>query len=112
MADDPAGQKPADWPEFRDGKSLEGPQRDIGPRVVVAMMALVAAVIFVVQNRNRVETKFLFIEGNPRLWVVIVVSLALGVILGQAGALFIRRRRSPDKANKRFWQRQPRQGSG
>lgn len=62
----------------------------------MAVLALVAAVIFVGQNRNRVETNFLIFDGNPRLWVVIVVSLLLGALLGQAIALLARRRRRPN----------------
>jgi uncharacterized integral membrane protein len=93
VADDPVEQERG-WSEFRDGKPARERDRDVGPRLVVALLALIAAVIFIAQNRNRVETTFLFFEGHPRLWVVILASLALGALLGQAAALLRRRRRS------------------
>jgi uncharacterized integral membrane protein len=99
VANDPAETQPSgDWAEFKDGKSVSGTgrDRDVAPRAIVALLALVAAVIFVAQNRNRVETTFLFFDSTPRLWVVIVVSLLLGALLGQAVALLARRRRRSD----------------
>jgi uncharacterized integral membrane protein len=87
-----------EWSEFRDGKAVtgKGRDRDVAPRAIVALLALIAAVVFIAQNRNRVETTFLFFEGTPRLWVVILVSLILGALLGQAVALLARRRRRND----------------
>jgi uncharacterized integral membrane protein len=94
-ADDPSAG--GDWAEFKDGKPKDGGGRDITPRIVVAGLALVAAIIFVVQNDNRVEANFLFFDADPRLWVVIVVSLLLGALLGQGvGVLRRRRKRGHD----------------
>ncbi|MGH9210828.1 MAG: hypothetical protein ACRD2C_09115 [Acidimicrobiales bacterium] len=95
MANDPVEPRPGgEWSEFKDGKPAgKSRDRDVAPRAIVALLALVTAVIFVAQNRNRVETNFLFFDGNPRLWVVIVASLLLGALLGQAGALLMRRRK-------------------
>lgn len=95
MAIDPSQQPGPDWAEFGEGQAggAKPRERDVAPRVIVALVALVAAVVFVTQNRNRVETTFLFFDGHPRLWVVIVVSLLLGALLGQAVGLLVRRRR-------------------
>jgi uncharacterized integral membrane protein len=58
------------------------------PRVVVAGIAALCAVLFVAQNGERVEMKFLVFEVSSRLWVGFVVSLVLGALLGQVvGAL-------------------------
>lgn len=68
--------------------------------MLVAGFALVAAAVFVAQNRERVETKFFFFSGTPRLWVIIVWSLLLGALLGQAIPALRRRskrRKSKDK---------------
>lgn len=93
MADRP-DQKPDDgWVNFRDGEPAADSQRDYVPRLVVALLALVAAIIFVVQNSTHVETQFLFFDFSSRLWVVIVVSMLLGAGLGQAVGLLRRRRR-------------------
>jgi uncharacterized integral membrane protein len=95
MAVDPLDQSGAEWNQSKDGQPGADRERsrDVAPRAIVALVALVAAVVFVVQNRNRVETTFLFVDATPRLWVVIVVSLLLGALLGQAGALLARRRK-------------------
>jgi uncharacterized integral membrane protein len=62
----------------------------------VAAVALLAAGAFVLQNNNRVQTSFLLFEGRQPLWLVIVVSLLLGALLGQAIGLRRRRRRHDD----------------
>lgn len=88
-------QPGSEWSQFKDGQPATETQRgrDVAPRAIIALVALVTAVIFIVQNRNRVETTFLFFDATPRLWVVIVVSLLLGALLGQAAALLARRRK-------------------
>lgn len=88
------------WAKFHDGKVIDSAdstrERDIGPRLIIAGLALLAAVLFVVQNNNRVRTEFLFFSFRPRLWVVIVVSVLLGALLGQAVGLLRRRSRKKD----------------
>ncbi|HEV7760339.1 MAG TPA: LapA family protein [Acidimicrobiales bacterium] len=83
------------WKNFEDGKVIESAdstrERDWGPRLIIAGLALLAAVLFIVQNSNRVRTEFLIFDFKPRLWVVIVFSMLLGALLGQAVGL--RRRR-------------------
>jgi uncharacterized integral membrane protein len=93
MADD---QERPGWTQFEDGKPT-GKERDIvSARLVIAGLALIAAVIFVVQNDDRVETKFLFFDGTPRLWMVILLSILLGAGLGQVVGVLRRRRRRQD----------------
>jgi uncharacterized integral membrane protein len=94
------------WAEFKDGRAPKAGktdhtgkkdwQKDIAPRLAVALVALAAAIIFVVQNSNRVETTFLFFDGRARLWIVILVSVVLGAALGQAVGLMHRRRGKRD----------------
>lgn len=68
----------------------------LSPEVVGWLVVAVAAVIFVVQNNERTEVKFLFFDGNLRVWVVIVVSLVLGALLGWLLPRIVRRRRRED----------------
>ena len=85
------------WKNFEDGKVIESAdstrERDWGPRLIIAGLALLAAVLFIVQNSNRVRTEFLIFDFKPRLWVVIVFSVLLGALLGQAVGLMRRRGR-------------------
>lgn len=45
------------------------------------------------QNSDRIDLHFLFIDVRTRLWVGLVVSLVLGALLGQVFGAFRRRRR-------------------
>jgi uncharacterized integral membrane protein len=63
-------------------------------RLVVAVVAVVLFLLFLVQNNDRVETSFVFFTVDIRLWVSLLVAVAIGVVLGQAGeALWNRRKR-------------------
>lgn len=60
--------------------------------LVVAGIIIIAVAIFIAQNAEDVPIKFLFFEGSVPLWLIIVVTLVLGAILGQV-FLYLRRRR-------------------
>jgi uncharacterized integral membrane protein len=63
-------------------------------RLVVAVVAVVLAVLFVVQNNDKVETSFIFFDVTARVWVGLLVALVLGALLGQAvEALWERRKK-------------------
>ncbi|MGH9113240.1 MAG: hypothetical protein ACRDZN_13245 [Acidimicrobiales bacterium] len=63
-------------------------------RLGVAVVAVVLAALFVVQNNDTVETSFVFFDVTARVWVGLLVALALGALLGQAAeALWARRRK-------------------
>ncbi|HEY8546820.1 MAG TPA: LapA family protein [Acidimicrobiales bacterium] len=94
--DQPSG---GGWRGIGDDETVTGARkrdRDVTPRMVVALVALVAAALFVFQNGNRVKTTFLVFEGRQPLWLVIVVSVVLGMLLGQALGLLRRRRKNDD----------------
>ena len=76
------------------GESSDGPDRRLITRLVVGIVVVVLAILFVVQNSDRVETTFVFFDVTTRLWVGLVVALILGALLGQAvEALWARRKR-------------------
>jgi uncharacterized integral membrane protein len=94
--DQPSGSS---WRNVGDDDTVTGARkrdRDVTPRVIVAALALLAAATFVLQNGNRVKTTFLFFDGRWPLWLVIVLSMLLGVLLGQAFGLLRRRRKHDD----------------
>ena len=75
-------------------ESSDGPDRRLITRLVVGSVVVVLAILFVVQNSDRVETTFVFFDVTTRLWVGLVVALILGALLGQAvEALWARRKR-------------------
>ena len=69
-------------------------RRQVSPRLIVAAVALIVALIFIFQNSERVETTFLVFNVTTRLWVGLLVAALVGFILGLvAGAAWNRRRR-------------------
>lgn len=63
-------------------------------RLAVALLAIIAALVFMAQNNEQVELNFLSFEVTTRLWVGLLATLVLGALLGQGlEALWARRRR-------------------
>ena len=74
--------------------SSDGLDRRLVTRVVIGVVVVILAVLFVVQNSDRVQTTFVFFDVTTRLWVGLVVALVLGALLGQVvEALWDRRKR-------------------
>lgn len=84
-------------PESSDvplGESSDGPDRRLITRLLVAAAVVVLAILFVVQNNDRVGMSFVFFTVTTCLWVGLLVALVLGALLGQAAeALWARRKR-------------------
>ncbi|MBO0730015.1 MAG: DUF1049 domain-containing protein [Acidimicrobiaceae bacterium] len=74
-------------------------------QLIVGLIALVLAIIFIVENNQQVRIHFIFFTVHSRLWVGFLVSLVLGGLLGQ-GFMSLRKRRQ----NRRPSNRTPRQG--
>ena len=77
-------EKPANVQRFND---------KIGFGMIVSAVILVALVIFVIQNLDEVEVEFLFVSFAFPLWLVAVIFLALGVVLGWIWRWMSRRRK-------------------
>jgi uncharacterized integral membrane protein len=92
---------PDDLPSGGNWKSLDDDtvtsarkvDRDVRTWVIIAGVALLAAIVFVVQNSNKVDMDFLFFGGSQPLWLVIVLSMVLGALFGQAIGLVRGRRK-------------------
>jgi uncharacterized integral membrane protein len=75
-------------------ESSDGLDRRLVTRVVIGVVVVILAILFVVQNSDRVQTTFVFFDVTTRLWVGLVVALVLGALLGQVvEALWDRRKR-------------------
>jgi uncharacterized integral membrane protein len=51
-------------------------------KLIIFLVAAVAAIVFIAQNRDKVTLHFLFFDISSRVWVGFVISLALGALLG------------------------------
>lgn len=51
-------------------------------KLIAAGVALLLLVIFVLQNRDRANVDILFWDVDARIWTVIVISAALGFVIG------------------------------
>jgi uncharacterized integral membrane protein len=74
-------------------ESSDGPDLRLIARLLVAAAAVVLAILFVMQNSDRVETSFVFFDVTTRLWVGLLVALVLGALLGQAAEAIWERRK-------------------
>ena len=70
--------------------------RNIPWKLLGFFVATAVIVLFVLQNRTRMNVNFLFFEVNSRQWVNLLVAVALGVI---ADRLFIGMRKLRRKGN-------------
>jgi len=77
-----------------------GPDGPNWARIIVAALALIYAVIFILLNRAKVRVHFLFFTVSTHLWVGFVVCLVLGALLGQALGLYRRRTVKPDRSGR------------
>ncbi len=75
--------------EYLD-ESVTSNRRVVG--LIIAVIVIAVAGIFIFQNTDETDVEFLFLSGRAPLYVVIVVSMILGALLGWIG-LAIRRRR-------------------
>jgi uncharacterized integral membrane protein len=71
----------------------------IGFGMIVSAVILVALVVFIIQNLEEVGVEFLFLSFAFPLWLVAVIFLALGVVLGWFWRWMSRRRQKSRKQN-------------
>lgn len=69
----------------------------IPPRVWIALVLLVVAVLFVAQNRDSTEIQVLFISVVAPLWATLAVSVGVGLLIGLLLRPSDRRRRRAPK---------------
>lgn len=58
------------------------PKKRGNAKLVVAAVAAVLAIVFVIINTNQVEINFLFFKVTAPLLVALIVSMLLGFIVG------------------------------
>lgn len=68
--------------------------RRINARLVAGGLAAVAIVLFVVQNTGDVPVRFLWLEGEFPLFLLLLITMALTLMLALGATWFMRRRGS------------------
>jgi len=61
--------------------------------LIIAIVVIAVAGIFIFQNTDDTNVEFLFLSGRAPLYVVIVISMILGALLGWIGSAIRRRRK-------------------
>lgn len=64
------------------GGASVGRGRRITPRLVVALLATALVAIFIAQNRDQVRIQLFTITMTSPLWLILVVVVVLGGIVG------------------------------
>jgi len=67
----------------------EGPS----PWLIGLIVVGVLTVIFILQNRNEVETHFLFVDARTKVWSSLFLAILLGVLLDRLFLMWWRRRK-------------------
>jgi uncharacterized integral membrane protein len=75
-------------------------EKSVNLKALAAVIALVLAVVFVLQNGTKVTTTFLFWDVTTRQWVGILVALALGALMGLTAEGVWRKARAERKRQK------------
>jgi uncharacterized integral membrane protein len=70
------------------------PKAETPWRLINFAVIAVVTVIFILQNRERTNIDFLFIEFKARVWTSLLIALVLGVILDRLFQGWWRRRRA------------------
>ena len=87
MADETGADQPDDLEYKESGLSIG---------LIITAVVAVAAVIFIVQNSDKAAVEFLVFNATVPLSLVIVISMALGAVLGWFVGYMRRRKKRLD----------------
>ena len=76
-----------------EGRGAQG-SRGVPAWLIVTLVIAVLSALFISQNRGRVKVDFVLFDRQARLWVVILIAMALGALLVEAVRLGAKRRRT------------------
>ena len=66
--------------------------RGVGVGLILTVVLLVLALVFVLQNREKASIHLLWISASMGVWLVILIALVLGFLIGW-GSQYVGRRR-------------------
>jgi uncharacterized integral membrane protein len=66
--------------DFDDQPSRNG-RNGPGLFLILTIVVAVITAVFVAQNRDQIEIKFLFFDFSSRIWTAIAMAIGLGILL-------------------------------
>ena len=66
--------------DFDDQPSRNG-RNGTGLFLILTIVVAVITAVFVAQNRDQIEIKFLFFDFSSRIWTAIAMAIGLGILL-------------------------------
>ena len=75
----------------RDDGAVE--QRKVSPALIGGIVLALAAIDFVVQNRDRVTIHFLFFSFDARIWMALLITSVLAIVATELLSRVIRHNR-------------------
>jgi uncharacterized integral membrane protein len=93
MADDPFPEAPPEDEGVDRPQPEEEPGAGVPWGALIALLGVVLAVVFAVQNTEPVPVEFLWLEGEYPLALVILITAGVAVLIAQLVSFLYRRRR-------------------
>jgi uncharacterized integral membrane protein len=84
------------YEQRRDDGGIRRTRTGISPALIAALVVVAGAIVFIVQNTERAQIQFLFVERRMAVWVAIAIAIVVGVILDRLLSAWWRRRRRDD----------------
>lgn len=78
----------------RDGNPFENERTSIPWKLIGLLIVVVALATFFLQNAQRIDVNFLWLDGSWPLWSIIGICVVLGVILDRLATWQWRRSRA------------------
>lgn len=71
----------------------KGGDRSVSPTLIAFVIIAIGAVVFIIQNSDKAQVRFLFFTVTTRVWAGILVALVVGAVLDRLIVIWWRRRK-------------------
>ena len=100
IREDTVGNANEDAKATGAGKAPQAPPAHKGglkPSHIAWIVALVLVAVAITQNHDKTRLSFLWMDGEIGLWLLVVICVALGFVLGYGGHVFYARGHDKDE---------------
>ena len=73
--------------------NVEQGKSGLSPTLIAFIVLGVIALVFVLQNGDDTQTNFLMLDFSAPLWLLLAITIAVGIVLDRLFALWWKRRR-------------------